>query len=96
MVSGRKTSETEVYFSPCLFITYTEAIMRKIGFDEVNIHGLKIRYLCYAADIVFLLHSLETGHLNFIEWVKHHSEKKDPYLNVKKMSYENILSKSNL
>lgn len=76
--------------SPYLFNLYTEDIMRDVElddrstrYDEVNIHGHRIRDLRYADDTA-LLSTTTIGLTNLIMSVKEHSEKKGLLLNVKK------------
>ena len=76
--------------SPYLFNIYTEDIMREVGedwktvnFNELNIHGHKIRDLRYADDTILLSHGT-SGLSHLVESVDKHSSEKCLKLNAKK------------
>ena len=75
---------------PYLFNIYTEDIMREVGedgrtvhFNELNIHGHKIRDLRYADDTILLSHD-PSGLSHLVESVDKHSSEKCLMLNPKK------------
>ena len=73
-----------------LFNIYTDDIMREVGedgktvhFNKLNIHGHKIRDLCYTDDIILLPHGTSRlSHL--VESVDKQSSEKSLKLNAKK------------